>query len=180
MKGKAAAFGICLVLMLTAGAGGVSAEVLKLEEVKSFEVPPLTLGLAWDGKYLWVAGGNDENARVYKMSPDGDVLFQFYPPGPWPSDLTWDGENLWLVEEYHNKIFKLDTSGKVLFSFSSTYWPYGLAWDGENLWASDFLSGDVIKEPFVDTPEGKKPLISLEILPPGYQRISFLTSPGAM
>ncbi len=69
----------------------------------------------------------------------GDVLSVFKTPGPCPTGFTFDGKNLWLADNFTDKIYKIDPeSGEVLQSFDSPgYHPEGLAWDGEHLWHID-------------------------------------------
>lgn len=69
----------------------------------------------------------------------GDVLKVIKTPGPCPTGLAFDGKNLWLADNFTDKIYKIDPeSGKVLKSFDSPgQHPEGLAWDGKNLWHVD-------------------------------------------
>lgn len=47
--------------------------------------------------------------------------------------MTWDGTDLWLTTD--TVLFKMDTSGKVLGSYSvPEYTPEGLTWDGATFW----------------------------------------------
>jgi hypothetical protein len=61
--------------------------------------------------------------------------------------ITWDGTYLWLSNR-EGTIFKVDTSGKLLDSF--TLWDFGdkaasLAWDGSSFWANESLPPDVFQ-----------------------------------
>jgi len=69
----------------------------------------------------------------------GDVLKVIKTPGPCPTGLTFDGQNLWIADAYTDKIYKLDpNSGKILKTLDAPgYHPEGLAWDGECLWNID-------------------------------------------
>lgn len=69
----------------------------------------------------------------------GDILKVIKTPGPCPTGLTFDGQNLWVADHYTNKIYKIDPeSGKVLKIFDSPgHHPEGLAWDGSHLWHID-------------------------------------------
>jgi len=65
-------------------------------------------------------------------------------PGTNPRGLAWDGEYLWHADDSTDKIYKLNTSGTVISSFSSPGDnPQGLTWDGEYLWHA-VLSTDKI------------------------------------
>jgi transglutaminase-like putative cysteine protease len=69
----------------------------------------------------------------------GDVLKIIKTPGPLPTGLAFDGQNLWLADDFTDKIYKIDPqTGRVLSSFDSPgHHPEGLAWDGSCLWHID-------------------------------------------
>jgi len=69
----------------------------------------------------------------------GDVLKIIKTPGPSPAGLAFDGQNLWLADDFTDTIYKIDPgSGRVLLSFDSPgHHPEGLAWDGHFLWHID-------------------------------------------
>lgn len=69
----------------------------------------------------------------------GDILRVIKTPGPCPTGLTFDGENLWLADNYMDKIYKISPeTGLILKSFESPgHHPEGLAWDGKYLWHID-------------------------------------------
>jgi len=69
----------------------------------------------------------------------GDILKVIKTPGPCPTGLAFDGQNLWLADNFTDKIYKISPeSGKILKSFNSPgHHPEGLAWDGNYLWHID-------------------------------------------
>ncbi len=69
----------------------------------------------------------------------GDILKVIKTPGPCPTGLTFDGQNLWLADDYTAKIYKIDpNSGQVLKTLDVPgHHPQGLAWDGHHLWTID-------------------------------------------
>jgi len=69
----------------------------------------------------------------------GDILQVIKTPGPCPTGLAFDGQNLWLADNFTDKIYKIDpASGNILKSFDSPgHRPEGLTWDGQNLWHID-------------------------------------------
>ncbi|MFQ6083354.1 MAG: transglutaminase domain-containing protein [Candidatus Aminicenantia bacterium] len=69
----------------------------------------------------------------------GDILKVIKTPGPCPTGLTFDGQNLWLADAYTDKIYQISpATGKVIKSFDAPgYQPEGLAWDGKFLWHID-------------------------------------------
>lgn len=69
----------------------------------------------------------------------GDAVKKMNTPGPCPKGLAFDGQFLWLSDDYTDKIYKIDPrDGGMVNSFDSPgYHPEGLAWDGKNLWHVD-------------------------------------------
>jgi hypothetical protein len=69
----------------------------------------------------------------------GDIQKVITTPGPCPTGLAFDGKNLWLADNFTDKIYEISPeSGKVLKSFDSPgHHPEGLAWDGRYLWHID-------------------------------------------
>jgi len=69
----------------------------------------------------------------------GDILKVIKTPGPCPTGLTFDGQNLWVADTFTDTIYKINPeTGKILKSFESPgHHPEGLAWDGKYLWHID-------------------------------------------
>jgi hypothetical protein len=90
----------------------------------------------------------------------GDIQKTIKTPGPCPTGLTFDGKNLWLADNFTDKIYKISPeSGNVLKSFDSPgHHPEGLAWDGKYLWHID--SGE--RYMYVLDPETGRALSILE------------------
>ena len=90
----------------------------------------------------------------------GDVLKVIKTPGPCPTGLAYDGTNLWLADDFTDKIYKIaPETGKVLSSFESPgHHPEGLTWDGQHLWHID--SGEKLL--YKLDPETGKALLVLE------------------
>lgn len=90
----------------------------------------------------------------------GDILKVIKTPGPCPTGLAFDGRNLWLADNFTDKIYKIDPeSGKILKVFDSPgHHPEGLAWDGKYLWHID--SGE--KYMYLLDPETGRALSILE------------------
>jgi len=105
----------------------------------------LTWSVAWDGHYIWTAtlGGT-----VYKLEPlTGKIVQQFKAPGPQPWGMTFDGQNLWIVDFAEKRISKVDPStGKELATYPTPD-PVGgckgITWDGTYLdimgWTSPII-----------------------------------------
>ncbi|NIO49666.1 MAG: hypothetical protein GTN73_09570 [Candidatus Aminicenantes bacterium] len=90
----------------------------------------------------------------------GDIQKVIKTPGPCPTGLTYDGKNLWLADNFTDKIYKVNPeSGKIIKSFDSPgHHPEGLAWDGKHLWHID--SGE--KYMYLLDPETGRALSILE------------------
>lgn len=96
----------------------------------------------------------------------GAIVDNFSTPGDSPEGLAWDGTYLWHADYKTDKIYKLNTSGKVLKTIDApgTY-PLGLGWDGSSLWLVEYKTHKIYKlnkdnswgpyfEGFGDYPEG--------------------------
>ncbi len=68
----------------------------------------------------------------------GQVVFQFNAPSVEIDGMAWDGTNLWVVSDYLDRIWKMDTLGNVLDSIPApAAIATGLTWDGQYLWCAD-------------------------------------------
>lgn len=90
-------------------------------------------GLAWDGKYLWVA--DKEDGLLYKINPAAlGAIASFPSPGPNPTGLAWDGAYLWNADEYTDLIYKIEPKDKSIAIVDHIeapgYSPRGLAVQG--------------------------------------------------
>jgi hypothetical protein len=107
-----------------------------LDSVRSPDVTPQ--GLACDGSSFWVYTTN--RSFIYQFQIAGEVvrtINSFRSPaqvvgGGITQDMAWDGEHLWYANQY--KVYKLDTLGHHLSSFTFHKNVTGLDWDGSNLW----------------------------------------------
>ncbi len=96
-------------------------------------------GLAWEGDcceygYLWIADMRNQN--IIKVDYHYNRLNSFPSPGPAPSGMTFDGNDLWVADEKEGSIYKITTAdGTILQTYQSPIrFPSGLAWDGQGLW----------------------------------------------
>ena len=125
-------------------------------------------GLAWDGKDLWMAniyeewksksqknhlgimnlqikesdvstrGGN--YPRIVKIDTRGNVIHSVNGPGPIPTGIAWDGNNLWVGDFENITIYKISpVDGSRLETYDFQLIPAGLAWDNDRdfLWVAD-------------------------------------------
>jgi len=112
---------------------------------------PCPTGLAFDGKYLWLADSFTD--KIYKIDPTkGTVVSSFDSPGHHPEGLTWDGRYLWHIDSGEKLMYKLDPeTGRALTVLeSNSPNPRDLAWDGEYLWIADFRNDTLLKVSAVD------------------------------
>lgn len=124
--------------------------------VLSPEVNPS--GLVWDGKTLWVSATNNKIYQLMVTVGQPEVITSFDTPGEKTTytgvndDLAWDGENLIYAHGY--SVYRLDTTGKVLDSFTSPYKISGVDWDGERFWLSvDLFPEELEPKIYIAEPE---------------------------
>ena len=122
-----------------------------------FSTPgPIATGLAYDGKYLWVA--DRQTDLLYQLdTKTGKVIKKFKAPGYWIKGLTFDGKYLWATDdrggimkgdEFHaGVLYKIDTkTGDVLSTVDLPFSrPQDLAWDGHYLWVIDKATHKLIQ-----------------------------------
>jgi transglutaminase-like putative cysteine protease/glutamine cyclotransferase len=103
-------------------------------------------GLAYDGKYLWMAD-HKQDMLVCLNPADGSVVREVPSPGFWPMGLAWDGHYLWNADAHAKKIFKVDPKdGSILRTIDSPGGsPEALAWDGTTLWVSDLAERSIMR-----------------------------------
>ena len=125
---------IIAVLLLCASSPAAPGDI-----ITDFPTPgKCPTGLAFDGKYIWLADRLTDSLYAVKPS-SGKVKKSLPAPGFAPAGLAWDGKYLWCIGYEENRIYQLDVkSGITLKSIEGpTSRPQGLAWDGECLWLSD-------------------------------------------
>jgi len=68
-------------------------------------------GLAFDGKYIWVADSDDD--MLYRVDPEsGRVITFFGSIGPYPYGICWDKKTLWCADYQLCEIHKLNLEDK--------------------------------------------------------------------
>ena len=110
--------------------------------VNSISVGP-GQGIVWDGAAFW---HHDWTIAHFTIADNSyTTIGSFKSPatvsgGGINDDLAWDGQNLWLANQY--KVFQLSTAGTVLsgtFSFAQNV--AGLDWDGAHFWITYSSNG---------------------------------------
>lgn len=86
-----------------------------LRVVDTRPAPPLLGGLAWDGSHYWAStrrntADANEEAFLYKLNREFQVVAKHSPPGIGCQGLAWDGERLWYVDVFSDEIKVLDVS----------------------------------------------------------------------
>ena len=110
--------------------------------VNSISVGPVQ-GIVWDGAAFWLYNWTIAHGTIANNSYT--TIGSFKSPatvsgGGINDDLAWDGQNLWLANQY--KVFQLSTAGTVLsgtFSFAQNV--AGLDWDGAHFWITYSSNG---------------------------------------
>jgi hypothetical protein len=102
-------------------------------------------GLTFDGSYFWITNYTTTSAScIYKVDPETGAIADIIPsPDNWPCAITWDGQNLWVIDfvighaTYDSlSLCKIDTSGNILemLYVEYTYYSGGMGWDGTYLY----------------------------------------------
>lgn len=94
-------------------------------------------GLAWDGTNLWLA--DDLNGLISRLDGnDLSVVESFPAPGTTVRGLTWDGSAFWTVDAAEDQVYRFDSAGNVLGTYSIPAGDQeGITYDGEHLWVVD-------------------------------------------
>lgn len=105
---------------------------------RSTDAAPQTVGLAYDGLYLWSV--DTKTKKIHKRIPDEglSVIESYKYPGGIPTALTYDGRALWSVDWTNRELLRHDlknpervTMRIPLDAYRGARWkPTGLAFDG--------------------------------------------------
>lgn len=124
------------------GAGGIVSRRMKdaqLTEVQRVAAPR-TVGLAYDGLYVWTA----EPGRLLKRLPDASlsVLESYKYAGLKPAGLVWDGGSLWSLDAGNRELLRHDVDNPELVTervslkeyADGRYKPVAVGFDGKRFW----------------------------------------------
>jgi hypothetical protein len=112
-----------------------------------FPAPELIGGLAWDGSGYWAATRrNTEDSRepafLYHLDQHFNVLGRYDPPAVGCQGLAWDGQRLWWVDVFTNRVYLLRTDGpkpEVVHSYQTDLgYLSGIAFDGSSIWVAEY------------------------------------------
>ena len=167
---KRVVIGICLVLLIVAGAslipgwaqeakapanggGAPPANPLKVALLKWYGASQLTTydgalfevgndpyGVAFDGQCIWTANNGDGTVTKLRAS-DGTVLGTFLA-GNLANGVAFDGQNIWVSGVFLVELKASDGSQVTYFQAASGA---GVAFDGANVWAVGINSANVGK-----------------------------------
>ena len=109
--------------------------------VQTFPSPAqYSMGLAWDGTFLWVCDGVSDGV-IYRLDPrDGSILGNYDIPVHKLRGLTMGGGYLWTSSWDTEEIYKLTVAPVVIVdSFPAPFpgKPHGLTWDNGSLWIGE-------------------------------------------
>jgi hypothetical protein len=120
---------------------GINGEVTLLED----NTGPNPTGITFDGTHLWTANnaGGFNGGSITRISLSGAET-TFTAGFTAPSDILWDGENLWVADFAADRVKRVDPgTGAVLQSILVGNAPHELLFDGANLWVSNGLSDSI-------------------------------------
>lgn len=88
-----------------------------LQVIRHHPAPTRAGCVTWDGTSYWAATRKntedaEEEAFLYRLDPEFNVIARFTPPAVGCQGLTWDGAYLWLVDVFTDSIYVLDVSEK--------------------------------------------------------------------
>ena len=113
----------------------------------SFPAGGFTVGVAFDGGTIWAANaGSNSNSVMRFRTSDGLLLGTFLTGGSQPTNLAFDGANMWVSNSLSNNVAKIRASdGALLGTFSVGTNPSGDVFDGANIWVANAGSNNVTK-----------------------------------
>ena len=96
--------------------------------------------ITFDGTNLWTANG----ANISRINVATNLDFTFSTGFTTPSDILWDGANLWVTDTGDDRLKRVNpTDGTVLENIVVGVDPARLLFDGMNIWVSN-VSNDSI------------------------------------
>jgi hypothetical protein len=130
----------------TASASGGIARRMKDEKLTLLQTypdaAPDTLGIAFDGLYLWTIDSRKHMIHKHLLDADLSEVASYKYPGVAPSALAWDGKSLWSLDSANRELVRhnLERPDEALERISlgeykdGRHRPVGLAWDGTRFW----------------------------------------------
>ena len=104
--------------------------------------PAHPTGIVWNGNSLhlitWTRGMGTKY-HLIQMDKEGKILRKNQIKGiSEPSQLAWDGKNLWISSWYNQRVYRVDVSIFQITGYfrSPAKKTTGIVWDGEHLWVT--------------------------------------------
>jgi hypothetical protein len=105
----------------------------------------LSRGLAFDGKYLWSCGDEqDGGSLLYKIEADTCFIADAFPtPGHRPYGTAWDGTYVWIVDRDSGRLDRFDPESEQVTRsvLAPGFSPCSVAHDGRYTWVGDSGTG---------------------------------------
>jgi hypothetical protein len=94
-------------------------------------------GMAFDGRYVWVA--NDSNANsVTKINATNATIVGTYSVGRAPDALAFDGTYIWVANSNSAQVEILNPqTGQVVNGYATGIFPTDMVYDGTNIWVAN-------------------------------------------
>lgn len=113
------------------------------------------MGMAFDGKRLWIADDADSSLRVYSW-PDAAFQRRVPAPGPEPTGVAWDGFALWESDRSTGLLSRLEApTAEVTAQYRLPFgFPHGIDVDRRtgSLWALDDAGARTVELAFPPGP----------------------------
>ena len=99
-------------------------------------------GVVWNGEYLYVVTwtrGMGTQYHLLKIDKEGNILSKARIENiPEPSQLAWDGKDLWISSWFDRRIYRINTETLEITGYfrSKVKSTTGIAWDGEYFWVT--------------------------------------------
>jgi len=101
-------------------------------------------GIAFDGKYLWIA--NYDSANVSKVNPLTNAVLATISVGNNPFMVAFDGTNIWVTNNGSGNVSKINiNTDTVIATVTVGANPRGIAFDGTYIWVANTGSHNVSK-----------------------------------
>jgi YVTN family beta-propeller protein len=101
------------------------------------EVGSLPMGMAFDGRHVWVANNGHDN--LSKINISTNVVVAKVPVGSQPYGLVFDGTHIWVSNSGDNNVSKIDVAtNTVIATIGVGTAPRGLAFDGAHIWVANY------------------------------------------
>jgi len=109
---------------------------------ESYYLSEPIVGLAFDGKNIWVAGGVGSRGTLLRIQANDLQAGTPQNLGFEPSAIAYDGSHLWLSDSTSNAVrkWKFDSNSdscSLVASYSAGLAPRGLLFDGSSMWIAN-------------------------------------------